>query len=127
MDNLDNFKENEYTPELYTLMDEEGKEETFELIDIYEEGEEKYFAMVPYFENPDDLIQSDGELVILKAVTDENGEDILATIEDDDEFDRIGKIFLERIEKMYEECECDCEDDDCDCDDDDCCCHHHHE
>lgn len=108
-----------YTPELYVLSDEEGKEHQFELIDTYVDGDDRYYAMVPYFENPDDLIASDGELVILKSdyVDDE---EMLITIDDDDEYDRIGAIFLERIEKMYEEC-----DDDCDCCDDDCdCCHH---
>lgn len=129
---MDNFNEQDYTPELYTLSDEDGKEQTFELIDTYVEGDERYYAMVPYFENPDDLIQNDGELVILKSdyVDDE---EMLVTIEDDDEYDRIGAIFLKRIEEMYAEMEeddcgcehhhdCGCEDDGCGCDDDDCGC-----
>ncbi|MCD8106979.1 MAG: DUF1292 domain-containing protein [Oscillospiraceae bacterium] len=116
--------EMEYTPDLLTLVDEDGKEETFELIDTYEEGDQKYFAMVPYFEDPDELIQNDGELIIL--MSDPSGdEENLVSIDDDAEYDRIGKIFLERIEKMFEEC--DCEDDECDCDDEDCQCHHHEE
>ncbi len=122
---MDNFNEQDYTPELYTLSDEEGKEQTFELIDTYVEGDDRYYAMVPYFENPDDLIQSDGELVILKSdyVDDE---EMLVTIEDDDEYDRIGAIFLKRIEEMYAEMEedgCGCG---CGSEDDDCGCEHHH-
>lgn len=110
-----------YTPELYTLVDEEGKEQVFEMLDAMEEGDEKYYAMVPYFENPDDLIESDGELVILKSEY-VDGEEMLASIDDDDEFDRIGAIFMERLESMFnsdDECCDDCCDDDCDC------CHHH--
>lgn len=115
---MDDF---EYTPDLYTLCDEDGKEQTFELIDTYEDGENRYYAMVPYYENPDDLISNNGELVILKAEY-VNDEEMLVTIEDDDEYDRIGAIFMQRIEEMFEACE----EDDCDCDDDDCdCCHHH--
>ena len=34
-----------------------------------------------------------GEYVILKMVKDEDGEDILETIDDDDEFDRVADIF----------------------------------
>lgn len=123
-DIMDNFNEQDYTPELYTLSDEDGKEQTFELIDTYVEGDERYYAMVPYFENPDDLIQSDGELVILKSDYVDN-EEMLVTIDDDDEYERIGAIFLKRIEEMYaemEEDDCGCEDDGCECDDDDCGC-----
>lgn len=119
--------EMEYTPELYTLCDEEGVEQTFEMLDAYEEDDNKYYAMVPYYENPDDLIENNGELVILKSdIVD--GEEMLVSIDDDDEYDRIGQIFLARIEAMFEECD----DDDCDCGcegdcDDGCgcgCCHH---
>ncbi len=126
---MDNFNEQDYTPELYTLSDEDGKEQTFELIDTYVDGDERYYAMVPYFENPDDLIQSDGELVILKSDYVDN-EEMLVTIDDDDEYERIGGIFLKRIEEMYAEmeedgCECGCHHDDCD-DDCDCGCDHCH-
>lgn len=104
-----------YSPEIYTLTDDDGKEQSFELIDTYEDGENRYYAMIPYYENPDDLIQNNGELVILKSdyVGDE---EMLVTIDDDDEYERIGKIFMERIEEMFEEMEDDgCDDDDCDC------------
>ena len=128
---MDNFNEQDYTPELYTLSDENGKEQTFELIDTYVEGDERYYAMVPYFENPDDLIQSDGELVILKSDYVDN-EEMLVTIDADDEYERIGGIFLKRIEEMYAEmeedgceCGCGCHHDDCD-DDCDCGCDHCH-
>ncbi len=86
---------NEYTPDLYTLVDEEGNEQTFEMIDALEEGGIQYFALTPY---PEDI--SNDELVILKLDKDENGEEILASIDDDDEFDRIGEIFLQRIDEM---------------------------
>lgn len=117
------MEEFEYTPELYTLCDEEGVEQTFEMIDTYEENDNRYYAMVPYYEDPDELIENNGELVILKSeYTD--GEEMLVSIDDDDEYDRIGAIFLERISKMYDECE----DDDCCCGDhdDDCSCGCHH-
>ena len=50
---------------------------------------------------------------------------MLVTIDDDDEYERIGAIFLKRIEEMYaemEEDDCGCEDDCCKCEDDDCGC-----
>lgn len=95
MDDMD------YTPDLYTLSDEDGKEQTFELIDCYEEGDNKYYAMVPYYDNPADIISDSGELVILKSDY-SDGEEMLVTIDDDDEYDRIGEIFMSRLEDYYD-------------------------
>lgn len=94
--------ENEYTPEIFTLTDEEGNEHEFELMDIMEENGTVYYALVPYSEDPDAMIEEDTELVILK-VGEENGEEFLATIDNDEEYERIGNIFIERISKMLEE------------------------
>lgn len=116
----------DYTPDLYTLVDEEGKEQTFEMLDALEVDGQRYFALIPYYPEATELVDSDGELVILKSQM-EDGEEILASIDDDDEFDRIGQMFMERIETMFDD-DCDCEDDECDCGDDcscgdDCDCH----
>ncbi len=105
MDDLD------YTPELYTLCDEDGVEQTFEMVDYYEEGDNRYYAMIPYYEDPNDLIANNGELVILKA-DDTSGEEMLVTIDDDNEYDRIGAIFLERLENFYDGDEADPTEDD---------------
>ena len=45
-----------------------------------------YLALVPRDEDGD-------EFVILKVAQDENGEDMLVTIDDDDEFDKVADIF----------------------------------
>jgi|BioPla2DNA2_1021312.scaffolds.fasta_scaffold00109_18 uncharacterized protein YrzB (UPF0473 family) len=104
----------DYTPDLYTLVDEEGKEETFELLDVLEIDEQRYFALMPYLPKPEDLLNSDGELVILKSDM-VDGEETLVSIDDDDEFEKIGSIFLQRLEAMFDDDDCECEDDDCDC------------
>ncbi len=111
---------NEYTPELFELVDEAGNKKNFELIDAAEFEGEQYFAMVPAIED-ENYLDCDCELVILKAVED-NGEEILASIDDDEEFEKVSAFFMERIEEAMEEC---CDDDDCCCDDD--CCYHHDE
>ncbi|HIZ56346.1 MAG TPA: DUF1292 domain-containing protein [Firmicutes bacterium] len=93
---------NEYTPDLFTLVDEEGNEVEFELLDVMEEGEERYFALIPYHENPEEMLDDDGDLVILKSEI-VNDEEMLASIDDDDEYERIGAIFLERLENAFDE------------------------
>jgi len=96
------MEEKEYTPEIFTLTDEEGNEQEFELMDIMEENGTVYYALLPYLEDPDAVLQEDAELVVLK-VGEENGEEFLATIDNDEEYERIGAIFIERITAMFED------------------------
>lgn len=91
----------EYNPEIFTLTDEEGNEQEFELVDILEEDGNIYYGLVPYLDNPEAMIEEDTELVVLK-VGEENGEEFLATIDNDEEYERIGKLFIERISEMWE-------------------------
>ena len=91
----------EYGPDLYTLVDEEGKEQTFELLDVMEVEDQVYYALVPYAEKPEDILEGSDELVVLK-MEEVDGEEMLASIEDDDEFERIGQMFLDRIIEEFE-------------------------
>ncbi len=107
----------EYTPDLYTLEDEEGNEQTFEMLDAMEYEGEKYFALTPYFEDPAEMLEDAGAVVILKSEI-EGDEEIMVSIDDDDEYEKIGNIFMKRIEEMF--AFDDEDDDECDCG----CCHH---
>ena len=90
--------------DLFTLVDEEGVEQTFELMDTYETSEgELYYALVPYYDNPEDMVEADTELVVLRVEEDENGDDVLVSIYDDAEYEKIGQIFMERLSDTYEE------------------------
>ncbi len=92
----------DYTPDIYTLVDEEGNEQAFELLDILEIDNQRYFALLPYYENTQDALNSDGDLVVLKSEI-IDGEEMMASIDNDDEYDKIGNIFLEKLSSMYEE------------------------
>ena len=93
-----------YNPDLYTLIDENGVEQTFELLDTLEEGDNVYYALLPVHDNPEDSIAGDAELVVLK-LEDPEDDTTLISIDDDDEYDRIGSIFLERLEGYYDPAE----------------------
>ena len=93
---------NEYTPDLFELIDEEGNKKQFELFDAAEINGEQYYAMLPAVED-EDYLDSDCDLVILKSIIEEDGEEILASIDDDDEFEMVSKFFLERLEDTFEE------------------------
>ncbi len=92
----------EFGPDLYTLVDEEGVEQTFELLDVMEAEGNTYYALVPYAENPEDILEGSDELVVLK-MEEVDGEELLASIEDDEEFERIGQMFLDRITEEFDE------------------------
>lgn len=91
----------EYGPDLVTVQDEEGNEHQFEWLDAIETDEARYVALAPVFDDPNEALQDDGELIILRVET-ENGEDLLVPIEDDEEFDEIAEIFEERLADLYE-------------------------
>ena len=88
---------NEYTPELFELIDQDGNKKQFELIAAAEIRGEQYYAMLPAVED-EDFLNADCDLVILKSI-DENGEEILASIDDEDEFEVVSAFFLERMEE----------------------------
>ena len=79
-----------FSDEIFTLTDDEGNENQFELIGSQEIDGNIYYALVPV-ENDND------EYVILKSDVDENGEEILVTIDDDDEFERVADVFDDEL------------------------------
>ena len=79
--------QNLFGDEIFTLTDEDGNENQFEILGREELDGNIYFALFPIDGNEND------EYVILKSDTDENGEEVLVTIDDDDEFDKIADIF----------------------------------
>ena len=94
---------NEYTPDLITLIGDDGKEIEFEILDIIENDEGKFYVLYPFFENPEDAVNDSGEYYIFE-VTEIGGEEELAEIEDDDKLDRIAAVFEERYnEEFYDE------------------------
>lgn len=97
---------NEYTPDLITLISEEGEEIEFEILDIIENEIGKFLVLYPYYENPDDAVNDPGEYYIFE-VQEVDGEEELAEIEDDELLDKLAEEF----EKRYNESFFDDEDD----------------
>lgn len=91
----------EFGADLVTVLDDEGNQHQFELVDAIETDDGRYVALLPVYEDPDDSVNDDGELIILEVV-EEDGEEILAPIEDEETFDDIAGIFEERLSQLYE-------------------------
>ncbi|MGQ9779416.1 MAG: DUF1292 domain-containing protein [Bacillota bacterium] len=90
----------EETTDLVTLVDEEGNEHQFELIDVIEVDERRYAIMTPVEEED---AAEEGEAYIFRLETDENGEEILVDVEDEDEFNRVCAVLEEMDEEAEEE------------------------
>jgi len=91
----------EYGNNIVSVLDDEGNEHQFELLDAIETDEGRYVALLPIYTEAEAAIEDDGELVILEVVND-NGDDLLVPIEDDDMFETIAEAFEERLSEYYE-------------------------
>ncbi len=82
---------------IVSLTDEEGVEHEFEHLDTIELNDNMYLAFVEAGipEESEEPI----ELIILRADKDENGEEILSTIDDEEELQMVYNAFLEDEEE----------------------------
>lgn len=95
--------DSEYNPDIVSVVDEEGKEHVFEELDRIEtEDGSRYVALLPMYDDPQEMLDDSGELIILRVEEDDEGETYLCPIEDDDEFNEIGRIFEERLSELFE-------------------------
>ena len=90
-----------YNPDIVSVVDEDGVEHTFEELDRIETDDARYVALLPVYDEAEDILDDDGELIILK-VNEEDGETYLEPIEDEDEFNEIGSIFEERLSDLFD-------------------------
>lgn len=91
-----------FNPDIVSVVDEEGVTHTFEELDRIETDEGRFIALLPVYDDATEIIDDDGELIILSVNEDEDGEIYLEPIEDEKLFNKIGKIFEERLEDLFE-------------------------
>ncbi len=88
--------------DIVTLTDDEGKEYSFEILDAIETDTGRYLAMIPYLTDPQEKLDDNGELVIVKVFEDENGDEYFEDIADDDEYDTVADLFINRLQDAFE-------------------------
>ncbi|MBQ7654026.1 MAG: DUF1292 domain-containing protein, partial [Clostridia bacterium] len=82
----------DYEPDIVSVVDEDGKEHIFEELDRIETEDGRYVALLPAIDDPQEMLDDSGELIILKVI-EEDGETFLSPIEDETEFNEIGQLF----------------------------------
>ena len=93
-----------FGPDFITVTDEDGNDFELELVDTLEHKGVTYYAMFPAVEaddetgEPKDVDADDEEygLVIMKTIV-ENGEELLSTLDSDEELDTVYELFMERF------------------------------
>ncbi len=92
----------DFNPDLVSVVDEDGVSHTFEELDRIETDEGRFIALLPVYDEATEILDDDGELIILSVIEDDNGETYLEPIEDDKLFNKIGEIFEKRLEDLFE-------------------------
>ena len=95
------MEQNEFGNDILTLVDEEGVEHSFEVLDAMDFEGGHYLAMVPVFDESEELLDDMGELVILKS-SDEEEEGYLEPIESEEEFNKVAEIFMDRLKDTFD-------------------------
>lgn len=95
-------KDFEYNPDIITVTDDDGTEHIFEELDRIESDDNKrYVALLPVYDDAEEILEGEDDLIILEVVEDEDGETFLQQIADEEEFDEIGEIMIKRINEKF--------------------------
>ena len=87
----------EFGPNFITLTDEDGNEIELEYVDAIEVDGQTYMAFFPTVDDEaDEAAAEEFGLVILKSIT-ENGEELLSTLDSDEELDKVYDLFMEQL------------------------------
>ena len=81
------------------MTDEDGREIELEHLDTVEYNGQTYMAFLPTEMSLDDAY----ELIIMKVELEDDGEEMLVTLDDEDEEAEMFQIFSERLEETFEE------------------------
>ena len=79
--------------DIVTLIDDEGIEREFEVLDFIENSQGKFYALMPNFELSDETLNSE-ETYFIFEVIEENGEEQLVEVDDDILLDNLSKEFI---------------------------------
>ena len=86
-----------YNPDLVSVVDENGVSHTFEELDRIETDDGRFIALLPVYEEAAEIIDDDGELIILSVMEDEDGEIYLDEVLGEDKLKLILPMFVKEF------------------------------
>ncbi len=90
----------EFEADLLTLVDDDGAEHEFEIIDELENDDGHFIALVPTHQD-DDALASEAETYYIFEIVDVDGEEELQEVEDDALLNKLADIFENRFNELY--------------------------
>jgi len=84
----------EYGGDFISITDEDGNEFELELLDILEHKGVYYHAFIPALEAG--VEEEDLEIILLKVV-EQDGEELLSTLDSEEELNEVYDLFMERL------------------------------
>ena len=96
--------DNEYKPDLITLIDEDNVEHNFEILDVIENEKGVFYALYPIFDTADETVEDSGEYYIMEVI-EEDGEEQLAEVEDEALLDELSAVFEKHFEDLFDDVE----------------------
>lgn len=86
----------DFGPTFITVTDDEGNEIVLEFVDALEYNGQTYQAFFPAETEGENEDDPDNGLVILKTIH-EDGEDLLSTLDSDEELEAVYELFMESL------------------------------
>ena len=97
MENTDGINEEN----IVYLTDEDGNEFPFEFLDIITYKDSDYAVFFPVNDGEEEDVEEDG-VVILKAISNDDGSADFVSTDDDDALDAVFEIFMENIRRSFQ-------------------------
>ncbi len=92
---MEMLENEEYEVNLVTLIDEDGTERDFEVLEIIEVDGAEYVVIAP----PEGDEDEDEALIFRLEVDPKTKEELLVDIEDDDEWDKVAEVYMGMVEE----------------------------
>ncbi len=86
--------------DIVTLVDDEGVEREFEVLDFIENKQGRFYALMPNFELSDEFLNKE-ETYFIFEIKEENGEEQLVEVDDDKLLDDLSEEFERRLGNSY--------------------------
>lgn len=90
----------DYSADLITLIDDEGENHEFQILDAIETDDGRYVALLPI--SGPAAEQEEGTYYIFEVI-EEDGEEQLAEVEDEDLLNKLAESFESRFDELYGE------------------------
>ena len=94
--------DNDYKPDLITLIDEDNVEHNFEILDIIENEKGVFYALYPIFDSAEETVEDSGEYYIMEVI-EEDGEEQLAEVEDNALLDELSAVFETHFDELFDD------------------------